>query len=69
MALFLNRLSYKNYSEKRIRRIMKRLGVSSNIRRKRNGYTKTTPQVAADNILNREFAAKRLNEKWLTDLT
>lgn len=69
MALFINRLNHKNYSKKRIRRIMKMIGVSSKIRRKRKGYTKTTPQITADNILNREFAAQRPNEKWLTDVT
>ena len=39
------------------------------IRRKRKRYIASTPQLTAENILNREFTAKRSNEKWLTDVT
>ena len=69
MTLFINRLNQKSYNEKRIRRIMKMLGVSSKIRRKRKGYVKVKPQITAENILNRKFSAERPNEKWLTDVT
>ena len=30
---------------------------------------KSTPEVAAENILSREFHAERFGEKWLTDVT
>lgn len=48
---------------------MKLLGLSSVIRRKRKGYIKSTPQVTAENVLNRDFEATKPNEKWLTDVT
>ena len=40
-------------------------------RSERNGYNyvKSTPEVTAENILNREFHAERFGEKWLTDVT
>jgi transposase InsO family protein len=39
------------------------------IRRKRPQYLRSTPEVTAENILNREFTAENLNEKWLSDVT
>ena len=30
---------------------------------------KSTPEVTAENILNREFHAEHFEEKWLTDVT
>ncbi|MBB6625687.1 IS3 family transposase, partial [Clostridium gasigenes] len=45
------------------------INLSSVIRRKRKKYIKSTPQITAENILNREFTADRPNEKWLTDVT
>jgi transposase InsO family protein len=39
------------------------------IRRKRPHYVKSTPEITAENILGRKFAAETLNEKWLTDVT
>ena len=43
--------------------------MKSVIRRKRANYIKSTPEITADNILNRNFVAEKLNEKWLTDVT
>ena len=43
--------------------------MKSVIRRKRPNYVKSTPEIVAENILNRKFTAERLNEKWLTDVT
>ena len=48
---------------------MRIIGLSSIIRRKRPNYTKTNPIITAENVLNRKFMAKKLNEKWLTDVT
>ncbi len=45
------------------------MGISAVIRRKRKGYKKSTPEVTAENVLNREFSAEKSNEKWLTDVT
>jgi transposase InsO family protein len=55
---------------KRVYRLMKLLGLKSVCRRKRRyKYIKSTPQITAENILNRDFTAKNICEKWLTDVT
>lgn len=36
---------------------------------KKENYIKSTPQVTAENVLNREFTAENFGEKWLTDVT
>jgi putative transposase len=56
-------------NKKRVYRMMRRVGLKSVIRRKRPNYIKSTPEVTAQNILNRHFIAETLNEKWLTDVT
>ena len=43
--------------------------MQSVIRRKRPNYVKSTPEVTAENVLNRKFTPENLNEKWLTDVT
>lgn len=45
------------------------MGLKAVIRRKRPQYQRSTPEVTAENILNRDFTAEKLNEKWLTDVT
>jgi transposase InsO family protein len=45
------------------------VGLKAVIRRKRPKYQRSTPEVTAENILNRDFTAEKLNEKWLTDVT
>jgi len=45
------------------------VGLKAVIRRKRPHYQRSTPEVTAENILNRDFTAEKLNEKWLTDVT
>ena len=54
---------------KRVHRIMQILGLKSLIRRKRPDYIKSTPEITAENILNRDFKATVPFEKWLTDVT
>ena len=39
------------------------------IRRKRPIYRRSKPEVTAENILNRDFSAETVNEKWCTDVT
>lgn len=69
MTMTINRTYKKQYNSKRIRRLMNLMGLKSHIRRS-NGYsTKTSYVNIEDNILNREFTAKRPNEKWVTDIT
>jgi hypothetical protein len=36
---------------------------------KRKNYIKSTPEVTAENILNKEFQADGFGKKWLTDVT
>jgi putative transposase len=69
MTLWINKRNQSTYNKKRIRRLMKMMGISSVIRRKRKGYTKVRPEVTAENVLNREFKADNPNDKWLTDVT
>ena len=45
------------------------MGLKSVCRRKRKNYIRSTPQVTAENVLNRKFTAGTFGEKWLTDVT
>lgn len=56
-------------NHKRIYRLMRIVGLKSLCRRKRKNYIKSTPEITAENILNREFNSDNINEKWLTDVT
>jgi transposase InsO family protein len=69
MTLRVNKFNQTGYNKKRIRRLMRLMGIASCIRRKRKGYVKSTPQVTAENVLNRRFEASQSNEKWLSDVT
>lgn len=57
------------YNRKRFYRLTQMVGLKAVIRRKRPTYRKSTPEVTAQNILGRDFAAEKPNEKWLTDVT
>lgn len=48
---------------------MKSVKLAAVIRRKKKRYIQSSPQIIAENILNREFVADSPNEKWLTDVT
>ena len=69
MTITVNREHNVHYNKKRIRRLMQILHLKSVCRRKRYNYIKSTPEVTAKNILNRDFHADKPNEKWLTDVT
>ena len=69
MQLNLKRRFNLHCNKKRIYRVMRAIGLKSVIRRKRPNYIKSTPEITAENILNRNFTANNLNEKWLTDVT
>lgn len=69
MTMYVNQSGEVHYNVKRIRRVMRYGKIECRIRRKRPGYIRSTPQITADNILRREFSAKRPNQKWLTDVT
>ena len=59
----------KQYNVKRFYRLVHIVGLLAVIRRKRPAYQRASPEVTAENILNREFTAKTVNEKWCTDVT
>lgn len=69
ITMNINRDLHKTYNHKRIYRLMKSINLKSVIRRKRKKYIKSTPQVTAENILNRDFSEATPNKKWLTDVT
>lgn len=69
MTIAVNREHNVKYNYKRIYRLMNILHLKSVCRRKRCTYISSTPEVTAENILNREFHADKPNEKWLTDVT
>ena len=48
---------------------MKSVKLTAVIRRRKKRYIQSTPQITAENILNRKFVADNPNEKWLTDVT
>ena len=59
----------KKYNLKRFYRLVHIVGLLAVIRRKRPAYQRSKPEVTAANILNRDFTAKTINEKWCTDVT
>ena len=69
MTLWINRLNAAQFSENRVHRIMKAIGVHSVIRRQTRKYRKSIPERTAENILKRDFNASKPNEKWVTDVT
>lgn len=69
MTIKLCREHSLKINHKRIYRLMKMVGLKSVCRRKRYSYIKSTPEITAENILNRNFIAEHADEKWLTDVT
>lgn len=69
MTTFINRQFDTNYNKKRIRRLMRILGIRSVIRRIRHSCTKAGDRFYAENLLAREFTATAPNQKWCTDVT
>ena len=69
MTSWINHFNQTSYSEKRVHRIMKKLGIHSVIRKKKKKYKSSTPEATAENKLGRDFYAAKPNEKWATDVT
>lgn len=69
MTSWINYFNRNRYSEKRVHRIMKKLGIHSVIRKKKKKYKSSTLEVNAENKLGRDFYATKPNEKWTTDIT
>lgn len=69
MKLNVNKKLKKKYNHKRIYRLMKSVNMKAVIRKKKKNYKPSTPQITAENVLNREFNADQPNQKWLSDVT
>lgn len=69
MTITINRKHGVNINKKRVRRLMQILHLRSVTRVKKKNFIPSTPEVTAENILNRDFHADAPNEKWLTDVT
>lgn len=69
MTTRLRRVHNHKVNRKRVYRLMRALGIRSVCRRKRKKYIKSTPEITAENVLNREFQASNIHKKWLTDVT
>jgi len=63
MTIKLNCENTFQVNEKRVLRLMRILHLKSACRRKRRNYVKSTPEITAENILNREFHAEHFGEK------
>ncbi|MBE7048183.1 MAG: IS3 family transposase [Ruminococcaceae bacterium] len=57
-----------NVGKRRVKSIMDELGLESVQRGAKNSYKKEQERLKR-NILNREFKAERMNEKWVSDIT
>lgn len=69
MTSWINHFNQRNYSKKRVHRIMKKLNIHSMIRRKKKTYKSSTVEAIAENVLKRDFYATAPNQKWATDVT
>ena len=56
-------------NHKKVLRIMKEQGLLSKVRKKKYKSYKGEVGVIADNVLERNFIASSLNEKWVSDIT
>ena len=63
MISWINHFNHTSYSKNRVHRIMKKLGIHSVIRKKKNKYIYAKPDETAENILQRDFYATVLNQK------
>lgn len=68
LTMLINRRYNCHYNHKRIRRLLV-MNLRAVIRRPRHSCTIARGQSYEPNLLNRDFTAKRLNEKWVTDVT
>ena len=69
MTIKLNREHDFHVNDKRIHRLMRILNLKSVCRRKKKNYIKSTPEITAENVINREFYSDGFGKKWLTDVT
>jgi len=70
MTYYLRNRHNLSVNHKRVCRLMCIHDIVSNYRRKPSYHFKrSTPEITAENLLNRDFNAGHINEKWCTDIT
>lgn len=69
MTSWINHFNHTNYGKNRVHRIMKKLGIHSVIRKKKQKYKFSAPETTTENTLSRNFYASAPNQKWSTDVT
>ena len=69
MTSWINHFNHTKYSKNRVHRIMKKLGIHSVIRKRREKYRNAKPDETTENIFQRDFYATAPNQKWATDVT
>lgn len=69
MTIKLNRQHNLTVNHKRIYRLMGILQLKSVCRRKKKNFIPSTPEITAENVLNRNFESDGFGTKWLTDVT
>lgn len=69
MWIWLKKVKKIHRNPKTILRIMKKYDLLSEIRRRRRWRQMGAQLHKYDNLLNREFHADQLNQKWVTDIT
>jgi putative transposase len=69
LTMLINRHYGYHYNHKRIRRLLIEMNLRAVIRRPRHSCTIARGQNYEPNLLDRNFTAQRLNEKWVTDVT
>ena len=69
LTAYINHHCHSHYKHKRIRRILLQLGLRATIRWPSHSCMIAKGQNYEPNILNRDFTAAYLNEKWVTNVT
>ncbi|PAY35096.1 transposase [Ligilactobacillus salivarius] len=69
ITMILKRKYNIQCNHKRVLRLMRSMNLRSIIRRKTKGCTIVRGNKFEENILNRDFKADNINEKWVTDVT
>ena len=69
MTIWLNRIYGITVNSKRVRRVMKKAGLQSVVRKKRNFKKDQGTIYKYDNLLARNFYSSRPNDKMVTDVT
>ena len=69
ISMILKRKYNIQCNHKRVLRLMRSMNLKSIIRRKTKGCTIVRGNEFEENILNRDFKADNINEKWVTDVT